>query len=243
MKQRLDSDSVKEALSALADNEHSDVQQSQDEIIELACSDPEIRRAWQSMHLTRDVLQADYNSALDANFASKLSLMIDQEEAHTADNVVSFAAARSGRSERKQQAKPIQTAPFAVWKPVVGLGLAASLAGASFLFSQLWEANQPTQAGSAQVAANSAETNNVNTAISTDSRFASFTSSPAAMDDVGTRWRMESERPRNEDVEKRLNALLTNHLEDASMGVGVQGMLSHSRVVGYDSAPDNKEDQ
>jgi len=63
------------------------------------------------------------------------------------------------------------------------------------------------------------------------------------MNDAGTRWRsMESELPRNEDVEKRLNTLLTNHLEDASMGVGVQGMLSHSRVVGYDSAPDKQEE-
>jgi len=142
----------REALSALADNEYGN--ESQDEIIDLACNDPEARRAWQSMHLTRDVLQADYHSALDANFALRLSLMIDQEESHNtalATNIVPLAAARSRRT---QHAKPLQTAPFAMWKPVVGLGLAASLAGASFLFAQLWEANQPSQAGSAQVAQN-----------------------------------------------------------------------------------------
>ena len=239
MNKRLDSESVKEALSAFADNEYGS--ESQDEIIDLACNDPEVRRAWQSMHLTRDVLQADYHSALDANFASRLSQIIDQEESHNtvlASNVVPMAAARSRRTKH---AKPLQTAPFTMWKPVVGLGLAASLAGASFLFAQLWEANQPSQAGSAQVAQNITEPGSTNDAISANSRFAGFTNS--SMNDAGTRWRnMEAELPRNEDVEKRLNTLLTNHLEDASMGVGVQGMLSHSRVVGYDTAPDNQEE-
>ena len=56
-------------------------------------------------------------------------------------------------------------------------------------------------------------------------------------DSDGTRWRMaDNEVPRNDEIEKRLNTLLTNHLEDASMG-SVHGLVSHSRVVGYDSMP------
>lgn len=264
-------ESIKEALSALADGELlSDAGElAEDELIEIGCNDPEVRASWQSMHLVRDVLQADYHSALSPDFSARVSAAVAQEQSIAQDRapIASLAEAR-GRREQQTESQPqarirgAQPArrravaatqsmqqPFSMWKPVAGLGLAASLAGAAFLLPQLWQPNgQPDGlpdglAGSAQVA-------QVNAPSTTNTTAPAQTIQGTALEELtlqvsagtsnnGTRWRMESEAVGNEEIEKRLNTLLTNHLEDASMG-RVHGLVSHSRVVGYDSEPDEQ---
>ncbi len=218
--------------------------------IELACTDHDARCAWQSMHLTRDVLQADYHSALDAGFAARLSRQIEREEPPHQDSVVSFAAARDTRRRAPSSSTPPQSAPFSLWKPVAGLGLAASLAGAAFLFSQLWKSEASLDQQIAQIAdtpvtavANTTPVANaVTNTNASDVQTVAFQSGEPSMQvgNAGTRWRTDSTLPRNQQIEQRLNTLLTNHLEDASMG-RVHGMLSHSRVVSYDSMPAKNE--
>ena len=51
----------------------------------------------------------------------------------------------------------------------------------------------------------------------------------------GTHWRDSGKQGHALKVEKQLNSYLTNHLEDAAMGK-VSGMISHTRVVGYDTS-------
>ncbi len=247
-----DPQTIKQLLSELADGElnNSDT----NEAIDLACQDQEVRYAWQSTHLVRDVMQADYHSALAPDFSARVSASIAKEPAHEEfAPVASISQARGQREERIRGARPVRRAsgsapvtsmqqPFVLWKPVAGLGLAASLAGATFLFSQLW---QSEQADSGQLAQAEQTTTTAPNAVAS-------TESVQDLDDLtlqaavkignsGTRWRMGSEEaPRNEEIEERLNTLLTNHLQDASMG-RVNGLISHSRVVGYDTVPDEQQ--
>lgn len=267
---RNDTHSLKEALSALADNEPGGNEgTTESELIELACRDQEAMLAWQSTHLTRDVLQADYTAALRPDFAALVSQQIAAEPAlqaneYTADSrqVVSLAEARSARrpdatpdfrpdvARRAAASSSQQNEPFKLWKPVAGLGLAASLAGATLLFSQLLQTEQPggslvadtsSTTGEVQNVAsqNSSQNSNQNVDINSGStgvgnNDVETLQASVRMENRGTRWRMDSDLPRNKQIEQRLNTLLTNHLEDARMG-RVTGMMSHSRVVGYDS--------
>jgi len=221
-------DSHKEDISAFADDEIIPAGRlSEVQLLELACKDHDARCAWQSIHLTRDVLQADYQTALGCDFAEKVRDRIEREDSFS-DAVVSIADA-----PKKHNRKSVTH--FALWKPVAGLGLAASLAGAAFLFAQLWQAEgaQGTVPDN-QVARSSTSTGPL--------QMVAFQGSRAAqIGNVGTRWRMDSQVARNQQIEQRLNMLLTNHLEDASMG-RVHGMLSHSRVVGYDAMPGKQEE-
>ena len=262
---RNDTQLIKEALSALADNElDTNEQITEAELIELACKDQDAMLSWQCAHLTRDVLQADYTSALGPDFAARISdhiaaeasLQIDMDDYHRdAGQVVSIADARDrtarGNYARERSARSayavrgaasvgstsMQNEPFKLWKPVAGLGLAASLAGATLLFSQIWQTEQPDGALVADVSSSAIQAQPV--AIQDDTSESNDVQTLQAsvrMENRGTRWRMDSDLPRNKQIEQRLNTLLTNHLEDARMG-RVTGMMSHSRVVGYDSVP------
>lgn len=215
-------DSFKENLSAFADDEYA----VDRDIVEFACNDAEARTTWQCVHLMRDVMQADYHSALDVGFAARLAQKIELEESVHQSTVVSISSAADAK-RAKSTSDRNQQKPFALWKPVAGLGLAASLAGAAFLVPQLLESTSP---GNQQQLAQVPTTERAINGLQSGAQTVAFN----RVNDAGTRWRSDSELPRNQQVEQRLNAMLTNHLEDASMG-RVHGMLAHSRVVSYDS--------
>lgn len=242
-----DSNTIREAISALADDEliaNGDI--SEAELIELVCKDQDAMASWQCMHLTRDVLQADYHSALKPGFASSVSAKIALEDLGemSAGNVVSMGAARqrvANRTSQRQSQGRAQVATMPAWKPLAGFGLAASLAGATFLFSQLLQTEKPEMSLVAQAEQNALESTELDANLVQQAGLKTSTYvAPALQASVnadGTRWRMGTDATqRNVQVEQRLNALLTNHLEDARMG-RVQGLVSHSRVVGYDSVP------
>jgi len=246
---RNDTQSLKEALSALADSELSDnAGVTEAELVEIVCKDRDAMFSWQCTHITRDVLQADYTAALRPDFAERVSAQIAAESSLRVDNnyaepgqVVSIADARqrSARSVVKNGTtiSSTQNEPFKLWKPVAGLGLAASLAGATLLFSQLLQTEQPGGPLVAELPDSTLNsTSELQQTVATQDTGTNVQTLQASvpMESRGTRWRMDSDLPRNEQIEQRLNTLLTNHLEDASMG-RVTGMMSHSRVVGYDS--------
>ncbi len=275
---------MNEVLSAFVDDEST----SEPGLLEQVFENDSSVAAWQSMHLVRDVIQADYNGLLPTDFASRVSNAIALEEMYedtyeenfsgqsfvgdeaasgyrTAE-VVSISRMRdravqsTGRVREYAEPPAAQQAtvhqPFSLWKPVAGLGLAASLAGASFLFSQLWQANlwkvDQTGADSAQAgqtvasgAGAAAQDSTLTAATQQNTDLLEVLSLNAAatggsgnggsttLGNEGTHWRMDDAAARNAEIEKRLNLLLTNHLEDASMG-RVHGLVSHSRIVGYD---------
>ena len=268
-----DRTSFEESLSAFADGEYrsSDLA-AEAEVIDRICQDEEARSAWACMHLARDVMQGDYNRALAPDFASLVSESIAHEEVYAIDNsatdiarshaamshfednsasVVSMAQARdqiARRQGRANRAAPTARQPFALWKPVAGLGLAASLAGAAFVFSQLWVSEQPdvSQVAVAQPTGATTQQQQSADVVAATQQSAIDLQSVATLQagalerNAGTRWRTDQDTSRNDTMEERLNILLTNHLEDASMG-SVNGLISHSKVVGYDSMPEKEQ--
>ncbi len=131
-------------------------------------------------------------------------------------------------------------------KSIAGFGLAASFTGAALLATQLWLSPEIEHTNNLASNENQPVEPSVSTNITDSQIIAEAKTQPAlealtlqaAMQTAssGTHWRMseQQESPRNIDVEERLNILLTNHLEEASMG-SVQGFVSHSRLVGYDT--------
>lgn len=230
MKQSLNNQQVKDLLSSLADGEQTqDSSFAQHAALNLACTDHNARRMWQATHLARDVMQADYHAAIDSDFAHRVSALIDQEA--DINNVANINSAGHSGAGAVSSTGTKSAALNSLWQPIAGLALAASIVGAGLIFIPAWQSQQPDD--SAQIAS----TDNVDTTAPAIATVAATVPEVSELQVAGTRWRTESELPRNEEVEERLNALLTNHLEDASMGVPVRGMLSHSRVVSYDSTP------
>ena len=245
-----DTNSVKSALSAFADGEHDEKDTiALNVMVERACHDKDLTATWQSAHLVRDVLQADYHPAIPVDFTARVSAAIAREadfDEYAADiesgpSVVSLTDARdriaSRRNTSRREADRTSRRPSALWRPVAGLGLAASVAGAALLFTQLQQpdAKDGVQVADAGVVASEQA---IQTAASTQQNLvdsdAQVLQASVRIGDNGTRWRTDNDVTRNEAIEQRLNMLLTNHLEDASMG-RVNGMISHSRVVGYDT--------
>lgn len=203
-----------EIISALVDNEVEDSAPVIDELL----IDPEARDNWQRYHLVSDVLQNNYRPELPMNFADRVSAEIAAEP--ILSNVVPMAAARSARAAT---ASPTAAAGspmrIGVWKPVAGFAIAASLVAATFVSTRFVETGAPKTPANPVVENPQPERNTGRTLLAKAS---------------GTRWQTESNDVQDRNVAERLNSLLTNHLEVASMGK-VQGMVLHARVVGYDS--------
>jgi len=229
-----------EKLSALVDGENLDGDTREVEhLLEKASSDDRCMRAWQTYNLTRDVLQKDYHPALAANFCARVSARLDEEETYSGDHIDEQYNARPGNStgdnvvafERKHQVDTSTDAAALVrsnrrWKSVAALGMAASVALAAVAGLQLLN----NQSGSQSV--NGPQIARLEPGSSTVEVLTSEGVVPAVLTVGGTQWRDASKEGHAFKVEQQLNSYLTNHLEDAAM---VKGMISHTRVVGYDS--------
>jgi len=224
-----------EQLSALMDSECSVAERVLDE----AAVNSAHREKWQSYHLIRNVMQNERHSALPADFADLVSAKIVAEpNIANGGEVVSIASARSGRrtSSTSRAQQPSQSSSPR-WLPFAGLGLAASVAAAGFVG---WQVFADFDGGLSQqdvtVAQLSAPADNAagveNTQVETGLVRTVYRG------DAGTRWVAVSGE-QDSQVEQRLNSLLLNHLEDSSM-TRVQGMVVHTRLVGYDTGTVNE---
>lgn len=249
--QKKDSE-IFEKLSALVDGENHDVDIGEvEQLLDEASSDDRCMRAWQTYHLTRDVLQKDYHSALPADFCASISARLDEEETYvqatdrgdSATGVISDRSGNNNRStnrstkvvafERSQAELPANTAGLARsnrrWKSVAALGMAASVALAAVAGLQLLNSQSGANSSDGpQIARLEPGSSTVQTLTLTEGVV------PAVLTVGGTQWRGVSQEGHTRKVEQQLNSYLTNHLEDAAMGK-VKGMISHTRVVGYDS--------
>lgn len=231
-------------LSALVDGE---IEGDIDKLLISASCNHSCKAAWQRYHLVRDVMQRDYHPALGTNFAAKLSQQIANEEVlfaepASASTVVSLADKKSAKAAGSVPLHQTRNSRK-TWLPVAGLGLAASVAAAGFMAWQL-TGQQNTQSvapievvqvtGDQGLLAETGEKTGENSAQPI--LVVNATVPVVNKQEPGTRWLAATAAPRNQQVERRLNSLLINHLEVSTMG-RVQGMLAHSRVVAYDTVP------
>ena len=286
-----------EKLSALVDGETSGSAQPEsgvanteaeiDRLLEQFCYDDRSKRAWQSYHLTRDVVQKDYHSALPSGFCASISARLESEETysmsfddsgahvppqhaayterrlyepnsrdpssrepssrepssrepssreysshrhdshrHGDDNVVPFGRRSSSAASSELSAL---TQSNRRWKSVAALGMAASVALATVAALQLFNRPQSDPAAGPEIARLPPGSSTVEPLALTGGVV------PAVLTGGGTHWRDSGKQGHALKVEQQLNSYLTNHLEDAAMGK-VKGMISHRRVVGYDSS-------
>lgn len=244
-----------EALSALVDGETGggempDGSADIDQLLDQVCRDERSKRAWQSYHLARDVVQKDYHSALPASFSASVSARLDSEETYSMvaqeashgqrlqsseqpayaqtgdDNVVPFGARSKNPSSSEMSAL---TKSNRRWKSVAALGMAASVALATVAAVQLFDQSQSDAGAGTEIARLPPGSSTVEPLALTGGVV------PAVLTGGGTHWRDSGRQGHALKVEQQLNSYLTNHLEDAAMGK-VKGMISHSRVVGYDSS-------
>ncbi len=222
-------------LSALLDGESMDTE----DVLRRATSDDDCRCSWQSYHLIRDVLQNEHHTALPADFASRVSAAIAVEEdiSESAPNVIPLAGARESRRERQMErpvASPRESQVAAPkWLPFAGLGLAASVAAAGFIGWQVIINSNSQGSLAPDITTAQAVIETPQVVPQVVSQADSGLVRTVYRGESGTRW-VPVAGERDAKVEQRLNSLLLNHLEDSSMA-SVQGLVAHSRLVGYDS--------
>lgn len=185
-------DKTVEQLSALVDGEFEELE------LELAlrrlAKDKELKARWQRYHLISDALKNNLPEVIDMKFADRVSKAIDSEPAL-----------------KTKTTTPIS--PVSSWyKPIVGFGLAASVATVALLGMNMLQPDESPTTSSLSAVASSVPVTNVQT---------------SAADQANTAGgRLDS----------RLNSYLVNHNEYASMN-RVHGMLPYVRMVGYQTNP------
>jgi len=226
-----------EKLSALVDGETGSGSATElDQLLEQVRSDDRSWQAWQAYHLTRDVVQKDYHPAITADFSARLSASIDAEETYASAAVTAAAGHVSNVvpfEKRSESQSAAQVSALARsnrrWKSVAALGMAASVALASVAALQLFNKPQGNTSIGPEIARLPPGSSTV------DPMTLAGSVVPAVLTGGGTHWRDSGKQGHALKVEQQLNSYLTNHLEDAAMGK-VSGMISHTRVVGYDSS-------
>jgi negative regulator of sigma E activity len=251
-----------EKLSALTDGEPVDgtpngsaTAEQIDQLLDQLTQDERGMQAWQAFHLTRDVMQKDYHSALSTDFCARVSACLDDEMTYSADDPAEYdsAFARDDKvvplqrpavdNNRVQSAGEVADISALArsnrrWKSVAAFGMAATVALASFGALQFFgtglnSTDGPSLAGGGSTGPEIAR---LAPGSSTAQPVAlSGSVVPAVLTGGGTHWRDGGQQGHAIKVEQQLNSYLTNHLEDAAMGK-VQGMISHTRVVGYDTS-------
>ena len=240
-----------ENLSAMVDGENGHTESARVDRMLDDIRDVDIdRQAWQAWHLARDVMQKDYSPALPTDFWAQVSRRIDLEETYSMDvadmhmhdnsvrdvpargaNVLPFA--KRTRSHSSGEASSAEISGLANsnrrWKSVAALGMAASVAMAAVVAAQLFNSENSqtgvSTTGGPKIARLAPGSSTVEPVTITSGVV------PAVLTEGGTHWRSDEKR-RTVKVEQQLNSYLTNHLENSSVG----GMISHSRIVGYDSS-------
>ena len=218
-------------LSALLDGEPNDT----GDVLRRAVESDDCRHSWQSYHLIRDVLQREHHAAIPADFASRVSVSIAMEAniAEATTNVIPLAGVREPRGQRSAVRLRESQVAAPKWLPLAGLGLAASVAAAGFIGWQVFNNSQsPGPAADLTTALAVIEAPQV--APQADTGLVKT----VYVNGSGTSW-VPVGGERDAKVEQRLNSLLMNHLEDASL-TSVQGLVAQTRIVGYDSESVNE---
>ncbi len=214
---------INSQISDLMDNE-LDAGQVDQALAKLQ-KDPEAQKTWARYHLMRDVMQNDYSPVLSADFASKISSAIESEPAIVAFPAKESAAAATDSSVSGGTSNVVARPAFNWKRNVTGLAVAASVAMVSVVgLNTLRDADNGVSNGT--VVASGAGQNAVqNPAVSGQLELVS---------NRGTHWVSTGENTLSAQGEKRLNMLLSRHIENAP--TTHSGMVPYSRLVGYDEA-------
>lgn len=216
----------KEMLSQLMDGEWQELDSASS--VKAACADEQLKSTWSRYHLIRDVIRND-EIRVDTGLTDRISQAIADEPEYSNVSPIGLADTGAGTSEHQtnnhvhelnNDAKPRQSGG---WKTAFGgLAIAASVALATVLGMNVWQGAPNSGSNAQTVASNPAV--QVPGVVLPEVEFVS---------NKGTYW-VTPEEKRSAAAEKRLNMLLSAHIERSPTAERT-GMLPYSRLVGYDS--------
>lgn len=225
-----------ENISDLMDNEWDDAKAggSVDALVHAIAHSAEARDKWARYHLMRDVMQNEFTTVLDNDFASRVSSAIEAEPA-----IVAFPAGSREQvpgdgviTADKQNVDLIepefgadsQIEKGSGWKRyATGFAIAASVAMVSVVGLNLWRGDDATQSQNT-VASNS---NQLPTSPSVGAEQLQLVANR------GTYWVDKSAGALSQQNAERLNMFLSQHIENAP--TVHSGMFPYSRLAGYDN--------
>ena len=241
-----------EKLSQLMDGEWDGLNPS--DCVAGICDDDALRSKWARYHLIRDVINSEpvevdnklvssicaaiadeptYSNitpfAASAEQASADSVSFEESSAATNDTVTDISQARD-KSQAVKKSSSFGTG-------LTGFALAASVALVTVVGMNVYQGQESLESGNVSVAVNTPAPVD---AVDVFSQQVEGAPLPEVefVSNTGSYWVSPQTSERVTD-EKRLNMFLSQHLEN-SPTAGREGMLSYSRLVGYD---DRAEEQ
>lgn len=221
----------KETLSQLMDGEWQDLDSAKS--VKAACEDKALQATWSRYHLIRDVIRNDAIT-VDSSLTSRISQAIDDEPSYS--NVLAIGTAeRPSQHDRRvedKQTEQTKAKPNYLRTGLSGMALAACVAMATVLGLNFWQGSPDTGANVQSVAS---VPSTLPTALPTNGTVVPGVVLPEVeyVSNKGTYW-VSPEAKRSAGAEKRLNALLSAHIESSATAERT-GMLPYSRLVGYDT--------
>lgn len=222
MTEQTPSQALAESLSALIDNQASELELMR--LLKACDSDPELKATWARYQIVSASLRDDLPGIAPSGFAAKLSAAIEAEE--------TYQASSGDVIENKQK--------LAWWQSMGRVAVAASVAGALIVGVQQYQGDSLS---GVQMAADTHETvKDLNPAdLPSGINAPSLSARTVAVQSGYENRPQESRRvmyvPRqegapvyNEDISIYVNQLIEEHSGNAALNSG-QGMLPYSRVI------------
>jgi sigma-E factor negative regulatory protein RseA len=239
MTEQTQSPMLEESLSALMDNQASELEIQR--LLKALETDPEIKSTWSRFQIASAGLKGELPVLASSDFASRISAAIDAEETYSASAKPAVAPTKVASAV---EGGNVVVMPTRWWQQAGRVAVAASVAGALIVGVQQYPSGASQ---SAQIAANtpavapapSVENKAVNlpssiTAPGLSARTVAvqsgYESRPQESRRVMYVPRQEAAPVYNEDISTYVNQLIQEHTDNASHNSG-QGMLPYTRVI------------
>lgn len=238
MTEQIQSPVLAESLSALMDNQASELEIQR--LLKALDADPELKNTWSRYQVASAGLKKDLPVMASSNFAACVSAAIDAEETYSHQ-----APLTSENVSKQTAAGNVIAMPLRWWQQAGRVAVAASVAGALIVGVQQYQAVAPQ---TAEFAANApvtvpVATNNETKAANLPSGInapalsartvavqSGYESRPQENRRVMFVPRQEAAPIYNEEVSTYVNQLIQEHTDNASVNSG-QGMLPYTRVI------------
>ena len=233
MTEQTQSPVLAESLSALMDNEASELELQR--LLKTLDADSELKSTWSRYQIGSAGLKGKLPVMAPTDFAARVSAAIDLEEAHVQPVV---DVAKSNQQEIKSN---VVTLPR-WWQQIGRVAIAASVTGVVVLGAQQFQSGSPAAvdiASNTPVAAAATENKvaNLPSGINAPALSArtvavqsGYESRPQENRRVMFVPRQEAAPVYNEDVSTYVNQLIQEHSDNASLN-SAQGMLPYTRVI------------
>mgnify|MGYP003576551120 CR=1 FL=1 len=242
MTEQIQSPVLAESLSALMDNQASELELQR--LLKALDADQELKSTWSRYQITSAGLKGDVPVLASSDFASRVSAAIDAEETYSQQPQITANQVTTKQDTGSATAGNVIAMPMRWWQQAGRAAVAASVAGALIVGVQQYQSVAPQSVEmaanapvTAPVAATETRAANLPSGINAPALTArtvavqsGYESRPQESRRVMYVPRQEATPVYNEDISTYLNQLIQEHTDNASLNSG-QGMLPYTRVI------------